>query len=121
MLYFTAAASKGSPSWNLTPRRTLITSPIRSSVHLHSVASCGTISSSSPISNSRSHVVTDDSAREGPAQRRVESVQVCCEADAQGLRRRCAGKHRRSEEENCNQCLLFDHFSCSLFVLSSVT
>src|SRR5215469_10811815 len=54
MLYFTAAASKGSPSWNLTPRRSLTTSPIRSSVHFHSVASCGTISSSRPISNNRS-------------------------------------------------------------------
>src|SRR6516165_4326141 len=55
ILYLTAAASKGSPSWNLTPGRSLITSPLRPSVHAHSAASCGTISSSRPMSSSLSH------------------------------------------------------------------
>ena len=55
ILYFNAAASKGSPSWNLTFGRSLMTSPFLSSVHRHSMASCGTISSSGPMSNNRSH------------------------------------------------------------------
>jgi hypothetical protein len=54
-LNLTAAASSGSPSWNFTPCRIFMISPLLPSVHCHSVASCGTMSSSGLISTSLSH------------------------------------------------------------------
>jgi len=41
MLYFTASASNGSPSWNLTPWRKVKVIALLSSLHFHAVASCG--------------------------------------------------------------------------------
>ncbi len=55
MLNLTAAASSFSPSWNVTPGRTLIVSALLSGDHSHDVASCGTMVSFSSMSNSLSH------------------------------------------------------------------
>ncbi len=41
MLNFTASASNGSPSWKVTPSRSLIVSALPSADHSWPVASCG--------------------------------------------------------------------------------
>src|SRR5512135_683327 len=56
MLYLTAAASIVSPSWNLTPLRSLIVSALPSADHWYPVASCGMMLSLSSMSNSLSHI-----------------------------------------------------------------
>ena len=42
MLIFTASASNGVPSWNVTPSRSLSSRAVSSSTHSHSVARPGT-------------------------------------------------------------------------------
>src|SRR6185312_9331677 len=55
-LYFTAAASIFSPSWNVTPLRRWSVSALLSADHSYDVASCGTMFSLSSMSNSLSHI-----------------------------------------------------------------
>ena len=79
-----ASASNGSPSWNLTPGRSLIVTSLPSAeVSWHS-ASCGTMLSFSSMSNSLSqndgeHDAADIGARQG----RIENVGILGEPDAQ--------------------------------------
>ncbi len=54
-LAFTASASMTSPSWNLTPGRSLIVTVLPSSEVSLDSASCGTMLSLSSMSNSLSH------------------------------------------------------------------
>src|SRR5688572_1305734 len=54
-LYFTACASNFSPSWKVTPLRSLTISDLLSFDHSYEVASCGTTLSFSSRSNSLSH------------------------------------------------------------------
>ena len=54
-LAFTASASMASPSWNLTPGRSLMVTVLPSSVVSCERASCGTMLMFSSMSNSLSH------------------------------------------------------------------
>ncbi len=55
-LYFAAAASNGSPSWNFTPDRSLSVTVFPSAEVSCAVASCGTTLSFSSMSNSLSQI-----------------------------------------------------------------
>ena len=55
MLNFTASALNGSPSWNFTPGRSLMTTERWSAAHSKLVASWGTIWRSGVTSKSLSH------------------------------------------------------------------
>src|SRR6266567_7642067 len=55
MLYLTAAASNFSPSWKVTPWRSLRVSALLSADHWYDVASCGTMLRFSSMSTSLSH------------------------------------------------------------------
>ena len=55
-LYFAAAASNGSPSWNFTPGRSLMMTVLPSAEVSWPSASCGTTASFSSMSNSLSQI-----------------------------------------------------------------
>ena len=89
MLYLTAAASSFSPSWNVTPGRTLIVSALPSADHVvarrelrHDVELL--VDVEQLVAQRREHDAADERARE----RRIEDVGILGKADAQRLRGR---------------------------------